>query len=76
VNVARVVALGIHWALFVLIPVGLLNPFAEMDGVFGHPPIPIWAIFAMVWGIGALNCCAIIALSKFKDQFGPRNYAT
>ena len=74
-NIARIVALVIHWILFVLIPLTLLSPFAEMDGLYGQPPIPLWAILSLVMLIGGLNCCAIYALSKFKDQFRPLGYA-
>lgn len=71
-RIARMVALVIHWMLFVLIPFGLLNPFADMDHTFGRVPPPLWLLLTVVLALGTLNCLALFYLLKFKEQFHAR----
>ncbi|WP_243384105.1 hypothetical protein [Geothrix alkalitolerans] len=68
-NIARMVALTIQWILFVIIPLGVLSPFAAMEGVWRN--IPLWALFSLVIAVGSCNCYAIFVLTYSKDQFHP-----
>ena len=68
---ARLAALIVQWALFFLIPLSALSPYAEMDHAFGRTPPPVWVLLGGVLLIGAMNCLAIFYLTKFKAQFRP-----
>jgi len=68
-NIARVVAVVVHWLLFFIIPIGALSPFAAMDNSWGRTPL--WVLFSVVVVLGAANCYVIFMLGKHKDQFSP-----
>ena len=68
-NIARVVALVIHWFLFVMLPFGIMSPETAMNPTLAK--IPLWALFSFTITLGAMNCLAIYILTKFKDQFQP-----
>jgi putative effector of murein hydrolase LrgA (UPF0299 family) len=68
-NIARVVSLVIQWILFVIIPVGVLNPFAAMENAWGNTPT--WVLLSLVLVVGSCNCYAIFVLTNMKDQFHP-----
>jgi len=66
-NIARVIAVFVHWLLFFIIPFGVLSPFAAMENAWGRTPL--WELFSVVVILGAGNCYVIFALGKHKDQF-------
>jgi hypothetical protein len=53
-----------HWILLVVIPAGLLNPGAAMDGVWGFPPKPASTALIIVLVISGVN---LIVLFTLKD---------
>ena len=68
-NVARVVALVLHWFLFVMLPFGILSPETAMNPAWARTPL--WVLFGYVITLGTLNCLAIHTLTRSKDQFKP-----
>jgi hypothetical protein len=66
---ARWAALAILWAIVVIIPLGTINPFAEMDELGPYPP-SVWNLLLFhvaPWVIPSLF--AIHVLGKFKSVF-------
>jgi FtsH-binding integral membrane protein len=67
-NIARMVAVVIHWVFFFVIPVGLLSPFAAMDGLWGRNP-RLWIALPVTLAIGFVNVLIIYGLGKAKMDF-------
>jgi len=66
---ARVIALAGLWLVIIVVPLGVINPFAAMDELGPNPP-PVWELlvyWVAPWVVPAL--IAIHVLGKHKGEF-------
>ena len=65
-TLARWVALLFLWTIAILLPLGIINPFAAMDGFrLDPPPVLVLVVKVAPWVVGALY--AIHVLDKCKN---------
>lgn len=67
-HIARLFVLVILWCIVIVAPIGIINPFAAMDGYSSNPP-PVWHMVLRIapWVIVALF--VIHVLGKYKNEF-------
>jgi hypothetical protein len=61
---ARRVAQALLWLIVIVLPIGLINPFAAMDGLVSGS---IWALAVPVYGIVAVALFCLHILGKHKE---------
>lgn len=67
--VARRVAVTLLWLIVVVLPIGVINPFAAMDGVVATDK-PLWQVALPVFGVVAMAVFTLHILGKHKAEFG------
>lgn len=67
--VARKVAVVLLWLVVIVLPIGVINPFAAMDGAIAID-MPLWRLALPVFGIVGLALAALHILGKHKSEFG------
>lgn len=65
---ARKTAQALLWLLIVILPIGVINPFAAIDGAFS-PDTPLWQLALSVFGAVAMALFALHILGKYKLEF-------
>lgn len=67
-HIARIFALAILWFVVIVVPVGMINPFAAMDGYGPNPP-SVWSLVLQIapWVVASLF--VIHVLGKYKHEF-------
>lgn len=65
---ARRVALVLLWLVIVILPIGVINPFAAMDGLI-PADTPTWRLAAPVYALVALALVMAHVLGKHKAEF-------
>jgi hypothetical protein len=65
---ARKVALALLWLLIVILPIGVINPFAAMDGAISLDT-PLWQLAVPLFGTVAAALFAVHILIKHKAAF-------
>lgn len=65
---ARRVAVALLWLVVIVLPIGVINPFAAMDGAIAID-IPLWRLALPVFGIVGLALFALHILGKYKTEF-------
>lgn len=68
-RLARRVAVVLLWWLVLVLPIGVINPFAAMDGAI-DPDTPFWQLAVPVFGGVALALLALHVLIKYRSAFG------
>jgi hypothetical protein len=66
---ARRVAVALLWLIVVVLPIGVINPFAAMDGAIDIDT-PLWQLALPVFGVVAAALFALHILGKYKAEFG------
>jgi hypothetical protein len=66
---ARKVTVGLLWMVVLILPIGVINPFAAMDGAI-NTDVPLWRLALPVFGIVGLALFALHILGKHKAEFG------
>lgn len=66
---ARRVAVALLWLVVIVLPIGVINPFAAMDGAVDIGQ-PLWRLALPVFGGVALVLFALHILGKYKAEFG------
>lgn len=66
--VARKVAVTLLWVTVIVMPIGLINPFAAMDGVV-DPHTSIWSLATPIYGLVAVALLCLHILGKYKEAF-------
>ncbi len=70
---ARRVVLVLLWLIIIVLPIGLINPFAYMDGMVSGP---VWKLALPVYGIAAVALFMVHILGKHKAEFTGRHRAS
>ena len=67
-HIARIFVLVMLWFVVIVVPVGMINPFAAMDD-YGPSPPSVWHLVLQIapWVIASLF--AIHVLGKYKHEF-------
>jgi hypothetical protein len=67
-HAARLFVLVVLWFVVIVVPIGVINPFAAMDS-YGNSPPSVWALIFKVapWVVGSLF--VIHVLGKYKREF-------
>jgi hypothetical protein len=65
---ARRVALALLWLVIVILPIGVINPFAAMDGLVSADT-PVWRLAVPVFSIVAMALFMVHILGKYKAEF-------
>jgi hypothetical protein len=65
---ARKVAVALLWLVIIVLPIGVINPFAAIDGAIDMDT-PLWRLALPVFGAGALALFALHILGKYKSEF-------
>jgi hypothetical protein len=65
---ARKIAVALLWLIAVVLPIGVINPFAAMDGAIDINT-PIWQLALPVFGLVGLALFALHILGKYKTEF-------
>lgn len=65
---ARKVALALLWLIIVVLPIGVINPFAAMDGAISLDT-PLWQLAVPVYGGVAAALFAVHVLIKHNAAF-------
>lgn len=68
---ARKVAVAMLWLVVIVLPIGVINPFAAMDGMIDLRA-SLWALIVPVYGVVALALVMLHILGKHKSAFTPR----
>lgn len=68
---ARKVAVVLLWLVVIVLPIGLINPFAAMDGAI-DPHTSIWTLAIPVYMLVALAVFMLHILGKHRSAFAPR----
>ncbi|MFZ5483567.1 MAG: hypothetical protein ACOZB0_04980 [Pseudomonadota bacterium] len=68
-RLARRVAVVLLWWLVLVLPIGVINPFAAMDGAI-DPDTPLWHLALPVFGVVAIALLALHVLIKYRSAFG------
>ena len=66
--ISRWITLVILWMSVIVMPLGVINPFAAMDELGPNPP-PVWKLIAAVVPVMVASLFAIHILGKHKDEF-------
>lgn len=66
---ARRVALALLWLIIVVLPIGVINPFAAMDGLVSVDT-PLWKLVVPVFSAVAVALFMVHILGKYKAEFG------
>lgn len=66
---ARKVAVALLWLVVIVLPIGVINPFAAMDGAIDIDT-PLWRLALPVFGAVAAALFALHILGKYKAEFG------
>jgi hypothetical protein len=64
---SRRVAVALLWLMVIVLPIGLINPFAAMDGLVSGPVLDV---AVPVYGIVAIALFCLHILGKYKQAFG------
>lgn len=67
--VARQVALALLWLVIIVMPIGVINPFAAMDGLVSVD-MPLWRLLVPVFSGVAVALFMVHILGKYKAAFG------
>ena len=65
---ARKVTVALLWMVVTVLPIGVINPFAAMDGAIDID-IPLWRLALPVVGGVGLALVALHILGKYKTEF-------
>lgn len=68
-RMARRVAVGLLWVIVVVLPIGIINPFAAMDGRVSIDT-PSWQLAVPVFSLVAIAVYMLHILGKHKAAFG------
>ncbi len=67
-NAARVGISILLWWVAIVVPVGMINPFAAINGP--GPPFPdVWDLAMLVYPCAAVALVALHVLGKYKKEF-------
>lgn len=65
---ARLAALALLWLIIVILPIGVINPFAAMDGAISLDT-PLWQLLVPAFGAVAAALFAVHVLIEHKAAF-------
>jgi len=65
---ARRIAVFLLWLVVIVLPIGVINPFAAMDGAIDVDQ-PLWRLALPLLGVIALALAMLHILGKHKDVF-------
>lgn len=69
--VARKVSVVLLWLVVIVLPIGVINPFAAMDGMV-DPHASLWTLLVPVYSVVALALFMLHILGKHKSAFTAR----
>lgn len=65
---ARRVAVALLWLVVIVLPIGVINPFAAMDGAVASDA-PLWRLILPLAALEAVALYMLHVLGKYRGQF-------